>query len=147
MTMTRDPLVAAASVSTWVDRARRRRTRRGGRIDGAHAHPVFELQVGDSSIDEVWYACPHCVTLLAYCEALANAVESRTIVDAARYRLDHLRVLVVGVPRSKLDRAPIALAAFHGALARVPFVQRPAPTPAQHATGTRQQHQAKELTS
>ena len=77
----------------------------------------FEIEVADGIVRALGFRATSCVTLVAYCEALAELVEGGRVAAAAGLQAAVLAELVRGVPAAKRDRAPLAVAALRAALA------------------------------
>ncbi|MCK9517030.1 MAG: iron-sulfur cluster assembly scaffold protein [Ottowia sp.] len=76
----------------------------------------FSLQLGDGRVQELHFACSHCATLIACCQALVDlnqgcAVQAPVVRDAAP-----LLARLPGVPASKQACAILAAAALGSAL-------------------------------
>lgn len=97
-----------------------------GRTDPASGLAArFSIEVGDGTVRRVGFRASTCVTLVAYCEALAERATGLRLDEAARLGAAQLIDLLPGVPPLRRDRAALAVAAFRAALAAAPF---PPPT-------------------
>lgn len=76
----------------------------------------FSLGLNDGHIAAVSFKASHCVTLVAYCELLAEMVENLSLRDAVRVTARDLVAELPGVPLLKFDRAQLAYSAFLAAV-------------------------------
>ena len=77
----------------------------------------FSLQVENDVIHALSFKVSTCVTLVAYCELLAEWVTGLTLREAAtRARPAELAVAFPGVPALKRDRALLATAALQASI-------------------------------
>jgi hypothetical protein len=113
------------SVSDCFDRGLRRRKHAPLPIegpalaDGNGLSATFSIRLGDrgNTIAEIGFRADTCVTLVAYCERLAECATGRCLDEAARLSTPDLIAELAGVPPMKQDRARLAVAAFRAALA------------------------------
>jgi hypothetical protein len=115
------------SVSDCFDRGLRRRRRAPlpiegqARADGNGLSAAFSIRLHDDdgagTIGDAGFRADTCVTLIAYCERLAELATGRTLDAAARLSPTDLVAALAGVPPLKQDRATLAVAAFRTALA------------------------------
>lgn len=113
------------SVSDCFDRGLRRRRRAPlpieahARSDGNGLSAAFSIRLrdGGGTIGDVGFRADTCVTLIAYCERLAELATGRSLDTAARLSAPDLVAELAGVPPLKQDRATLAVAAFRAALA------------------------------
>jgi len=87
------------------------------RRDGNGFTAQFSLAVEDGAIEGVGFRASTCVTLVAYCELVAELAAGQTVADAARLSPAALISELEGVPPAKRDRAFLAIGAFRNALA------------------------------
>lgn len=78
----------------------------------------FVVVVDGRRIRGVSFRAQRCVSLLAFCEALARAVEGRGLDEAMAFDGPALRALVHGVPANKVDRSDRAVEAWRRSLSR-----------------------------
>ena len=84
--------------------------------DGVQA--LFAIDGAAGRIAAATYRCTTCVTLVAFCEHLAELVHGATLEQAASLRAADLLALHREVPDGRTDRASVAVAALHAALGR-----------------------------
>ncbi len=72
----------------------------------------FSLELGSDHITAASFQCSLCITLVAYCELLAETVEGLTLGEAVRISASALAARMPGVPGMKRDRAELALRAL-----------------------------------
>ena len=115
-----------ARVDDCFERGRRRQRndppRRGGRPirarDGTGA--IFDIDAVDGRIAGVRFRADSCVTLIAYCERLAEISSGLSVGEGHRIDSETLIASLDGVPRAKRPRAALAIAAWNAALSRIP---------------------------
>lgn len=83
------------------------------RSDGNCA--MFWLVAAAGTISAVEYRCTTCVTLLAFCEHLAELAIGMSVEQAVQYSPQQLLALHPDVPQYKADRATLASEAFRSA--------------------------------
>lgn len=113
------------SVSDCFDCGLRRRRRAPlpieghARSDGNGLSAAFSIRLcdGGDTIGDVGFRADTCVTLIAYCERLAELATGRSLGAAARLSAPDLVAELAGVPPLKQDRATLTVAAFRAALA------------------------------
>ncbi len=111
-----------ATVATWFDRGVRRSRGRwlaiSGRpcSDGNGLRLRFCLEVEDGVILDAAFEGTTCVTLIAYCEVLAEWVAGMPLADAIRISPRDLVRALPGVPPSKQDRAVLPIDALRSAI-------------------------------
>jgi NifU-like protein involved in Fe-S cluster formation len=76
----------------------------------------FSLRLRGGRIAGVSFKASTCVTLVAYCEVLAELVEGLVLAEAVRLSTSHLVAQLPGVPVAKRDRAALAWSAFVAAV-------------------------------
>jgi len=77
----------------------------------------FGVQLTDGVVTGVGFRASPCVTLIAYCEAAAERVSGRPLVEALRVlRPADLALTLPAVPAAKRDRAWLAARALVTAL-------------------------------
>jgi hypothetical protein len=77
----------------------------------------YDLRVEDGSIRGVSFKASTCVTLVAYCELLAEWATGKSLRDAMLIDPGELADGLAGVPVMKRDRAMLAARALQSALA------------------------------
>jgi NifU-like protein involved in Fe-S cluster formation len=111
------------NVSDLFDRGRRRARQSPLPVQGDEHRDAgglsvrFGLAVEDGGIAKVGFKASTCITLIAYCELIAELVVGQGIPQAARLSVADLIPELPDVPALKRDRAPLAVAAFRDALA------------------------------
>jgi hypothetical protein len=102
--------------------------RRIGSVAGAAAHvgPLvsdanglgarFTIALDGDRLSSVQYRCSTCVTLVALCEHLSQAVSGTLLANAETLDAEHLLSLHPEIPGSHQDRATLAIASFRAAL-------------------------------
>ncbi len=88
------------------------------RRDGNGLAARFSLAVADGRLAQIGFKASTCITLVAYCELIAELAAGRDIRQAARLSSAGLIAELPDVPPLKRDRAPLAIAAFRDALER-----------------------------
>jgi hypothetical protein len=78
----------------------------------------FLLDVEQGRIRAASYKCTTCVTLMAYCELLAEALEGASLGEVMKLTPMELIVAVPGVPPNRHDRARLAVKAVRSAAER-----------------------------
>ena len=111
------------NVSDLFDRGRRRSRQSPLPVEGdEHRDPNglsarFSLATEDGRIAKIAFKASTCITLVAYCELIAELMSGEDIPRAARFSPVDLISELPDVPALKRDRAPFAIAAFRDALA------------------------------
>ena len=111
------------NVSDLFDRGRRRARQSPLPIQGdEHRDPNglaarFSLAVEGDKLSKVGFKATTCITLIAYCELIAELTGGESIPQAARLSVADLIAQLPDVPALKRDRALLAIAAFRDALA------------------------------
>ena len=77
----------------------------------------FSLAAHGGVLGKIGFKASTCVTLVAYCELIAELTAGQDIAQAARLSPSDLVAELPNVPALKRDRAPLAIAAFRDALA------------------------------
>lgn len=81
---------------------------------------VFALETAESElIVKGRYRCTTCVTLVAFCERLAEELSGSTTVDAASWSAERLLSLHPEVPPVRRDRAMLAVTAVQSAVRKL----------------------------
>lgn len=80
----------------------------------------FSLSVENGKLGQVRFKASTCITLIAYCELIAETATGGSIQQSARLSAADLVAALPDVPALKRDRAPLAIAAFRDALVRAP---------------------------
>ena len=78
----------------------------------------FSLQRHGALITSIRFKASTCATLIAYCELIAELARARSITECASLSPHLLVSELPDVPAAKVDRAFLAVAAFHSALAQ-----------------------------
>ena len=78
----------------------------------------FSVDVTDATIAGVNFGASTCVTLIAYCEYLAEVTPGFRLDIASAFNATSLVEALPGVPALKRARAVLAVAAFRAALAQ-----------------------------
>lgn len=78
----------------------------------------FLLDVRQDQISAVSYKCTTCVTLVAYCELLAEAVKDISLREVMLIKPIDLIAALPGVPSYRYDRAYLAVGALHSAVSK-----------------------------
>lgn len=76
----------------------------------------FSLEITDGRIRRASFQSSTCVTLVALCELLSDAVEGRTLVEAIRISPEELISQLQEVPAHKIDRAVLGVRALQLAI-------------------------------
>jgi NifU-like protein involved in Fe-S cluster formation len=76
----------------------------------------FSLRLEDNFIESVAFRVSFCVTLIAYCELIAEWATGTTLQRAANIRLEDVATAFACVPPQKRDIAQLAKAAFSSAI-------------------------------
>ena len=111
------------NVSDLFDRGRRRSRLPPLPVEGdEHRDPTglsarFSLATEDGRLARIGFRATTCITLVAYCELIAELMSGANIPRAARLSPADLIAELPDVPALKRDRAPLAIAAFRDALA------------------------------
>lgn len=92
------------TVGAWLENAEGLRARFSLRRDGR------------GRLMAVRFQCSACVTLIAYCQALAEHETGRPLAPSPVLEADQLALKVAGVPPFRQDRAALAVAAWRAAL-------------------------------
>ena len=77
----------------------------------------FSLTIDEGTLGKIGFKATTCITLVAYCELIAELSAGQDIAQAARLAPADLVAELPNVPALKRDRAPLAIAAFRDALA------------------------------
>ena len=113
------------NVSDLFDRGRRRARQSPLAIEGDEHRDSngltarFSLAVEDGKIAKIGFRATTCITLMAYCELIAELATGEDIPQAARLSPADLISELPDVPALKRDRAPLVFAAFRDAVERV----------------------------
>ena len=89
---------------------------RGDTVDGLGLWASFSLETAAGRIAAARFRCAGCTTLVAYCQALTEAVAGLTPGAASRLSAEDVAGLLSGVPVRHRDRAVLALAGLRAAL-------------------------------
>jgi NifU-like protein involved in Fe-S cluster formation len=122
MTCCRSP--GRVSISECIDRGLCRNRQEPLSIVGCIQHnsrglaAQFSLDIHSQVIHLVRFKATGCVTLIAYCELLAEWVTGSTLREAISVSPAHLAAALDGVPAYKRDLALLATTAFHAAIAK-----------------------------
>jgi len=76
----------------------------------------FVMAIENGTITQVGFKASTCVTLLAYCELIAETIEGQHATAADALSLAALIADLTGVPALKRDRAALAVNSFRSAL-------------------------------
>jgi hypothetical protein len=76
----------------------------------------FSLACCGGRIENVHFTASTCITLIAYCELIAEVTSGQRITEAMQLTTADLVRDLPNVPALKRDRAPLAIAAFRAAL-------------------------------
>jgi NifU-like protein involved in Fe-S cluster formation len=87
------------------------RTDRNGLVAG------FVVAIENGTITTIGFKASTCVTLVAYCELIAELIEGQHVAAAAALSPALLVANLSGVPALKRDRAMLAVDSFRAALA------------------------------
>ena len=86
-------------------------------VSSEDATAGFTLMVGERGrIEAVEYRCTTCMTLVAMCEHVAEALRGTTVNEALQLSADELLQWHPEVPTVRHTRAHLAVAAAHAAL-------------------------------
>lgn len=85
----------------------------------------FSLRLEDERIAAVSFRASLCITLVAYCELLAELAEGRTLAEAVRLSATELVAEMPGVPVIKQDRATLATCALFAAVQKAVLHPQP----------------------
>src|SRR3954468_16847580 len=77
----------------------------------------FSLALENGKLAGIGFQATTCITLVAYCELIAELMNGEDISRAARFSPADLIAELPDVPLLKRDRAPLAIAAFRDVLA------------------------------
>ena len=77
----------------------------------------YSLRVESGIVNEVSFKASTCVTLVAYCELLAQTATGVSLQQAICIDPEKLTQRLAGVPRAKYDRAWLAVQAMQSAIA------------------------------
>jgi NifU-like protein involved in Fe-S cluster formation len=111
------------SVSELFERGFRRNRAAPLAIEGARCadreglSACFTLDIAAGKITGIGFRASTCVTLLAYCELVAETMVGSTPRSARQLSPADLIAALPGVPQLKQSRALLAIAAFRAALA------------------------------
>jgi NifU-like protein involved in Fe-S cluster formation len=111
------------TVSDLFDRGYKRNRLPSFAIEGAELHGEndlsarFSLDLKNGMIESARFRASTCITLIAYCELLAELATGKTPRGAVRISEAELAAALPDVPAIKRDRAPLAINAFRAALA------------------------------
>jgi hypothetical protein len=111
------------TVSDLFDRGSRRSRQapqpyRGGELRDANELTArFSIAGTEDTIANIGFQTSVCVTLIAYCELIAELANGLAFADAAQLTPRDLVAELPGVPPFKRDRAVLAIAAFRSAIA------------------------------
>src|SRR6186997_1315915 len=106
------------NVSDLFDRGRHRSRQPPLAVEGdEHRDPNglsarFSLATEDGRLARIGFRATTCITLVAYCELIAELMSGADIPRAARLSPAELMSELPDVPALKRDRAPLAIAAF-----------------------------------
>jgi hypothetical protein len=87
------------------------------RIDDNGLFASFTVAIDGDAVTSVGFSASTCVTLIAYCELIAELADRRDIAAAGLLSPATLVAELDGVPLAKRDRAVLAIEAFRAALA------------------------------
>lgn len=76
----------------------------------------FSLEVAAGHVARVHFECTPCVTLVAYCQALAEYETGRALAATPALDAEALAGRLEGVPPARQDRAALAVAAWRTAI-------------------------------
>ena len=112
------------STYDYFHRAFRRLQSRAGTagtlIQGADGNcAIFWLDAPQGIINSAHYRCTTCVTLLAFCEHLAELAVGMPVEQALQHNPDQLIALHPDVPQYRADRATLASEAFRSAVHQI----------------------------
>lgn len=112
------------TVSELFDRGLRRSRQAPLAIAGAPHHlngftAAFSIDTDGGTLTGVRFKASTCITLVAYCELIAEMMAGETIAAALALAPADLVAELSDVPALKRDRAPLAIVAFREALASI----------------------------
>jgi hypothetical protein len=76
----------------------------------------FVIEIENGTITAIGFKASTCVTLIAYCELIAEIIEGQDVTAAAALSPALLVANLTGVPALKRDRAVLAVNSFQAAL-------------------------------